>query len=302
MDPQVANPTLPSISSSTSHVAAVALKLPPYWPNDPGVWFAQVQAQFATRGITSEQTKYSYIVSALQPEIAQEVRDILMNPPADNPYSHLKAELIRRTSISEQKRLHQLLTQEELGDRKPSQLLRSMEQLLGSDHLEETIFKQLFLQRLPHHVQTILASSRDDMKVTQLADLADRIIEVGSTSTVSAVTTSSSSTSNSSDLSQLRQQVDKLTFQVQSLTTQLQRERGRSPNRRPHRANSNRQRSRSSSQKRPLCWYHWKFGADARKCILPCNFKHTSSSSNESRHSQQFSSTHAQGNDTASRD
>ncbi|PIK55880.1 gag-pol polyprotein [Apostichopus japonicus] len=182
MDPQSANKSAPDVS----HVAAVALKLPPYWPNDPAVWFAQVQAQFMTRGITSEQTQFAYIVSALQPEIAQEVRDILMNPPTDTPYSHLKAELIRRTSVSEQKRLHQLLTQEELGDRKPSQLLRRMEQLLGSDKLDETIFKQLFLQRLPHHVQTILASSRDDMKVTQLADLADRIIDVGSTSTVSA--------------------------------------------------------------------------------------------------------------------
>ncbi|PIK61772.1 hypothetical protein BSL78_01326 [Apostichopus japonicus] len=296
MDPQSANKSAPDVS----HVAAVALKLPPYWPNDPAVWFAQVQAQFMTRGITSEQTQFAYIVSALQPEIAQEVRDILMNPPTDTPYSHLKAELIRRTSVSEQKRLHQLLTQEELGDRKPSQLLRRMEQLLGSDKLDETIFKQLFLQRLPHHVQTILASSRDDMKVTQLADLADRIIDVGSTSTVSAVSTPSSpapSCACSSDLSQLRQQVDRLTFQVQSLTTHFRREGGRSPNRRPFR--SDRQRSRSSSEKRPFCWYHWKHGAGALKCTPPCNFKQSSSFSSDS---QQSYATNAQGNDRASRE
>ena len=214
-----------------------------------------------------------------------------MSPPTDKPYSHLKAELIRRTSVSEQKRLHQLLTQEELGDRKPSQLLRRMEQLLGSDHIDETIFKQLFLQRLPHHAQTILASSRDHMNVTQLADLADRIVEVGSACTVSAVSTPSQP-SSTSELSQLRQQVDKLAFQVQSLTTQLQ-ERGRSPNRRPRR--SNRQRSRSSSQKRPLCWYHWKHGAQAQKCTPPCN--HASLSSGSSQQSS-----NSQGNDRASRD
>lgn len=111
-------------------VAAVSLKLPPYWPGDPAIWFMQVEAQFATRCITTEETRYAYVVAALQPSIAQEVRDILMSPPATHPYSTLKEELVKRTSESERKRLHQLLITEELGDRKPSQLLRKMQQLL----------------------------------------------------------------------------------------------------------------------------------------------------------------------------
>ena len=172
-------------------VAGVQLKLPPYWPNNPELWFTQVEAQFITRGITAEKTKYAYIVSSLQSEYAQEVRDILLSTPTIDPYSHLKSELIKRPSASEQKRLHQLLTAEELGDRKPSQLLRRMEQLLGGAKLESSIFTQLFLQRLPHHVQSILASSRDAMTVNQLAQLADRIIEVhvsSSTPSISNIT------------------------------------------------------------------------------------------------------------------
>ena len=99
-------------------VSAVSLKLPPYWPNDPVIWFAQVEAQFLTRGITAELTKYSYVIASLQPSIAQEVRDLLINPPQDQPYAKLKDELIKRTSESEQKRLQKLLTTEELGDKK----------------------------------------------------------------------------------------------------------------------------------------------------------------------------------------
>ena len=88
-------------------ISAVSLKLPPYWPNDPYVWFAQVEAQFATRDITSEQTKFSYIIASLQPEIAQEVRDILITPPNETPYQHLKDELIKLSSV--QLRLFSLL-------------------------------------------------------------------------------------------------------------------------------------------------------------------------------------------------
>ena len=62
-------------------VSSITLKLPPFWPNDPLVWLAQVEAQFHTRNITSQPTKFAYIVSSLQPEIAQEIRDILLHPP-----------------------------------------------------------------------------------------------------------------------------------------------------------------------------------------------------------------------------
>ena len=50
---------------------AVTLKLPPFWTSQPRVWFQQVEAQFALRHVTADDTKYYYVVAALDQETAQ---------------------------------------------------------------------------------------------------------------------------------------------------------------------------------------------------------------------------------------
>ena len=154
-------------------VSAVSVKIPPFWPADPAVWFAQVEAQFSNRGIVQSRTRFDHIIAALSPEVATEVRDLIFHPPEENPYQLLKDALIQRTEASEQRRLQQLLTSEELGDRKPSQLLRRMQQLLGDSGPppDSAFVRQLFLQRLPSSVRMVLASSSSTLSLPQLAEL-----------------------------------------------------------------------------------------------------------------------------------
>ena len=69
-------PTLPT-------VIAISVKIPPFWPADPLLWFAQVEAQFNTWNVTNEW--FDYVVTSLTPEFSLEVRD-LIHAPRNQPY------------------------------------------------------------------------------------------------------------------------------------------------------------------------------------------------------------------------
>ena len=179
----------PTVEAAAAAVATVSVKLPPFWPSDPEVWFAQVEAYFTTRCITAQRTRFDHFIASLSPEVATEVRDLILKPPEDAPYTVLKEQLIRRTAASEQRRLQQLFNAAELGDRKPTQLLRRMQQLLGDQAgiTDSTFLRELFLQRLPSNVRMVLASTSTTATLEELAELADKVVEV-STPTVSATT------------------------------------------------------------------------------------------------------------------
>ena len=277
----MSNPGSRSGSPAARAVASISLKLPPYWPADPQIWFAQVEAQFETRRVTAQKTKYDYVVSSLSPEIATEVQDLILKVPADAPYDTLKKVLIERTAASEQRRLQQLFTKEELGDRKPSQLLRRMEQLLGQsapDATTSTFLKELFLQRLPSTVRMVLASTRADTSLQELAILADKIMEIPpSPPSISHV--SKEDAKLATEVAQLKEEVARLVQLVK--TSGRSPSRGRSPARSFHRPLS-RQPSPRRTPDAPsdLCWYHERYGAQARKCREPCSRSENAPASN----------------------
>ena len=193
-----------------------------------------------------------------------EIRDLVLHPPETNPYTVLKETLIKRTAASEQQRLQQLFQAEELGDRKPTQLLRRMQQLVGDRAgIDESFIRELFLQRLPSNVRMVLAASPSTIPLQNLAELADRVRGSSSHSAYRRrqhqQQLATSSCRHSADFDRLVEEMAKLQATVKSLVKQ----RGRSHSR--HRSPT------PTPATDQLCWYHQKFGDEARKCVKPCS-------------------------------
>ncbi|BHF80902.1 hypothetical protein SprV_0702403000 [Sparganum proliferum] len=108
--------------------------------------------------------------------ITTDLRDIIYCPSAEAPYTALKEANIC-ISLSKQKRLQRLISEEDLGDRKPTQFLWRLEKLTDGQSLDATMFQQLLPQRQPSFVQAILAPCIPSSSVQVLVESADRILE-----------------------------------------------------------------------------------------------------------------------------
>lgn len=106
------------------------MKLPDFWTTDSELWFLLIESLLRKIRISSQLLKYYHIVAAVLQTNALIIRDMLRAPPAKPRYDKLKSDLIRRSTESDERRIQQFLTTQVLGGRKPSELFRSMYELL----------------------------------------------------------------------------------------------------------------------------------------------------------------------------
>lgn len=267
-------------------VRKLNFKVPTFSPDDPEIWFALLEGQFENFGITDDHAKFNQVITNLDIVHAKAVKDIIVNPPARHRYDKVKFELIKRLTASHENKVRQLLTHEELGDRKASQFLRHLQDLAGPDVPEEFL-RSIWSNRLPPSIQTVLAS-QSSQRLEDLAELADRIQEITSQPQLAAtsaqvVETGSTGTGStvSGEIAELRKMVEHLALKLDEHTRRSRHPRRTNP---PQRRRSNsRSSTRSASMYRrfPICWYHSKFASRAHKCQKPCDYKSGNAAGNQ---------------------
>ena len=142
-----------------------------------------------------------------------------------------------------------------------------MRQLWSGTDPNDSLLRELFLQKLTSNVRMVLAPADSTTSLDKLAEMADRVMEV-STPTVAALNTPSA-LSLLKELESLRMEVHQPQDRMRSLSRPSRDSRRRSPT--PAGLPPRRSPSPSRQPDHSICWYHQRFGDAATKCRPPCN-------------------------------
>ena len=133
-------------------VGTLSVKLPTFWPDMPEVWFAQAEANFRARRITSQKSKFNLVVVALDADTLKGVLDLIEQEPDEESYNRLKARLVQAYKLSTVDKVKQCMELPPWADENPMKLADQMI-ALTRDASAEDIVKTMFLLKLPDSVR-----------------------------------------------------------------------------------------------------------------------------------------------------
>ncbi|XP_014207529.1 uncharacterized protein LOC106638695 [Copidosoma floridanum] len=243
-------------------------KIPRFWAEAPAAWVAQAEVILQASGTTDDSQKYIALVSALTGPAVSELSDIIANPPTTNRFKAIKDAILSRFQDSADAQLRKLFGQLQLADLKPSQLLRQMKGL-AAGKVSDEILKVRWLDLLPPQVNSILRIMKA-ATLDELSDMADEL--AGSLPGVNAVSTPPAPAT--APVHHAGPSLAQEVAEIRKLLNQLLSEKQQQPARNRSRSRS---RGRNNQQADPVahpdwCWFHQRFGADARNCRAPCSF------------------------------
>lgn len=300
------NPVVNTQQTATQHsdIMAISLssRIPEFWIDQPRVWFIRTEAILAPQRL-GDDAKFDIVVSKLSKDVITQLTDFLSKPPDNGKFQAIKTKLLTMFEDSANRKIEKLIREMELGDQKPSQLLRRMRDL-ATDRIPDDTLRVLWQGHLPPNVRGVLTVT-DTFDLEKLSIIADNVIEATRTNQIAEVSQGQRSThlathptihpttqptpqsafqpalqpvqQSPSDTALIIAEIAKLNVRLMDL------ERGR-PRRRSF---SSGRRSRSSSRHHPrsdkpnfLCTYHYRYRENARNCRQPCAWKPKTNSEN----------------------
>ena len=219
-------------------VFGATVQLPAFYKVEPESWFAVADANFALRRVTDTTTKYYYVLSKLDSSTLRKLSAFLKRPRGTDPYNEIRRQLCKAFEPSMEQKLDALLTMSSMGDERPMEFGLELQRLLG-DASTGDILKRIFLRRAPPAIATAIKGAR---KAT-FEELLEAAEDAWATEAASSSTSAAA---------------------VAVVSAAPANRRG---------ARGGKQRgARSAGQARmfTLCYFHHKFGNEAKKCSPAC--------------------------------
>lgn len=240
------------------------------------IYFISLEFWFEASNVTVDNKKYCSVMAQIPLNDLCAIQTEIGTIPVDDKYNHIKPIIIAFYTDSQQKRFREAINEVQLGDSKPSKLYQKLKNLV-SDSLTDTALINLWAARLPEMAHAAVIQMRDSpirdrlaaadalVESIRLRTIGDRSIhETVSQPPVMAETTKTTPTAPA-EISLL----EKLSNQIEEIERRLNNDRRSS---KPINVSKFRERSESRTV-HPNCWFHWKFGAEAKHCREPCNFQ-----------------------------
>lgn len=248
----------PGPSSAELSQITVSSRIPEFWTDAPRLWFVQFEAVLANQKLGDE-AKYHLVITKMAKDTIQQVTDLLLQPPCKEKYTVLKERLLAVYEESENRQIQKLIGEMDLGDQKPSQLLRRMRDLARGKIPDDTL-RILWQGHLPPAARAVLAVT-DMQDLESLANVADKVLETTRSAQVNEVAQISSD--------KILDEIAKIGRRLEALERSRPRQRQFGRNRSYSRGRNQTHRS-PSKNKQKLCFYHARFKTRAHKCVKPC--------------------------------
>ena len=248
---------------------AVACKLPTFWSGSPEMWFRRAEAQFLICKVTDSKTKAALVLAQLDEVTAGFVHDVGLE--GDTPFEKLQAALIKACGKSKRQRVAELFDCPAMGSESPERFGVRLQQLAEGVSVEDVI-REVFLRGLPKDVSKTL--------VNHSGEFSDLSAKAGTffTSSGAAINASSNTWTTSPQEPFSKSFCDESSASAEPMVSahaagpQYSRQppRQRQGGSRAPRSRAPRSRQGGGDVEHRLCWYHDRWGRDARRCVEPC--------------------------------
>jgi hypothetical protein len=237
--------------------------LPPFWAAWPAAWFAYAKSKFRKKAVTSQQRRFDFLLVAIPEKILNNIMDEVDSVPEDLPYNVLKSRLLETHTLSDQEKLDVLFKSEPLGGWKPSQLLANMLAYCPSGMKQTVMFQYMFLQSLPVTLRTLLGE-QEPGDIRSLAARADNMWATHKHQSHDVVANVEPAEDQPAQIAAVQKATKK-----KKLAGKQKPGNGGQAVSRTSGGLSHSERALVASG---LCFSHWVYGPNAKKCETPCNW------------------------------